>query len=271
MAKGRILFVNQEIFPYIESPLADFCRQFPQSIQEKGREIRNFMPRFGCINERKNQLHEVIRLSGMNLIINNLDRQLIIKVASIQSARMQVYFIDNEDFFQRKYLLRDKNGDFFEDNDERAIFFAKGTLETVTKLGWQPHLVHCNGWISCMLPFYIKRVYKDNPLFTNAKVIVSLFDEDFSEPLSPILEKKLRLDGATPKDLRNHKEPNYINSMKAAIDYSAGVVLASPNVNPELIEYAKENKKPIVEYIADPMALTEAINAFYDTFLVNID
>ena len=145
----KVLFVNSEIYPYLpEGPLADIGRYLPQGIQERKKEIRSFMPRYGCINERKNQLHEVIRLSGMNIIIGDVDRPLIIKVASIASARIQVYFIDNEDYFRRRQIYRDDDGTFFADNAERAIFFARGVLETVKKLRWAPDIIHCHGWIS---------------------------------------------------------------------------------------------------------------------------
>ena len=162
----RVLFVNSEIYPYLpESEIANIGRFLPQGIQERKKEIRSFMPRYGCINERKNQLHEVIWLSGMNIIINDVDRPLVIKVASISSARMQVYFIDNDDYFHRKNVFRDEDGQFFGDNAERAIFFARGVLETVKKLRWAPDIIHCQGWISHILPVYLKKVYKDDPIF----------------------------------------------------------------------------------------------------------
>ncbi|MBQ2149496.1 MAG: glycogen/starch synthase, partial [Bacteroidales bacterium] len=163
----RVLFVSSEIFPYMpETDIAVSGRFLPQGIQESGKEIRSFMPRYGTINERRNQLHEVIRLSGMNLVINNADRPLVIKVSSISSARMQVYFIDNEDYFHRKFIYRDAEGKEFKDNDERAIFFARGVLETVKKLRWKPDIVHCQGWISHFLPVYLKKVYHEDPIFT---------------------------------------------------------------------------------------------------------
>ena len=164
MEKIKVLFVNQEITPYLkESHMGKVGRFLPQGIQERGKEIRTFMPRYGNINERRNQLHEVIRLSGMNLIIDDTDHPLIIKVASIQSARMQIYFIDNEDYFQRKATFTDKDGGFFEDNDERAIFYSRGVLETVKKLGWSPDIVHCHGWMTSLIPLYIKRAFRENP------------------------------------------------------------------------------------------------------------
>jgi starch synthase len=182
MEKTKVLFVTQEITPYLkDSHMGMIGRYLPQGIQEKGREIRTFMPRYGNINERRNQLHEVIRLSGMNLIINDADHPLIIKVASIQQARMQIYFIDNEDYFQRKHTFYDKNNKFFPDNDERVIFYSRGVIETVKKLGWGPDIIHCHGWMTSLVPLYIKKAFYENPLFTDTKVIISLYDDDFTD------------------------------------------------------------------------------------------
>ena len=266
MEKTRVLYVAQAITPYLkETHMSKICRFLPQGVQERGKEIRTFMPRFGNINERRNQLHEVIRLSGMNLIINDADHPLIIKVASIQQARMQVYFIDNEDFFHRKFTIKDKAGKFFDDNDERSIFFSRGVIETVKKLGWAPDIIHCHGWMSALVPLYIKRAFKDNPLFTHSKVIYSLYDDDFKESFKTSFEKKIKLPGITAKDLKYFKEPNYVNISMAAIDYADAVVVATEKVNPLLTEYAKEKKKitfhhPGAEYI-------DAYNEFYDSLL----
>ena len=187
----RVLFVNSEITPYLpETDIAKIGRYLPQGIQERKKEIRSFMPRYGCINERKNQLHEVIRLSGMNIVVNDVDRPLVIKVASISAARMQVYFIDNEDYFHRKNVYCDDNGNFFADNWERAIFFARGVLETVKKLRWAPDVIHCQGWISHILPLYLKKAYIDDPIFSNSKVVLSLYNDtpavDFPTCLAPL-------------------------------------------------------------------------------------
>ena len=196
----KILFVSAEMFPYLpETRMAKVCRELPQGIQERHKEIRAFMPRYGCINERKNQLHEVIRLSGMNIIIADVDRPLVIKVASIASARIQVYFIDNEDYFRRKALYHDDEGNFFPDNGERAIFFARGVLETVKKLRWSPDIVHCSGWISHVLPLYLKKAYKDDPIFANSKVVLSLWDDVSAAPLSPGFPHTVLFGGAFHK------------------------------------------------------------------------
>jgi len=268
MEKPKVLFVAQEITPYLkETPMSLIGRHLPQGIQERGKEIRTFMPRFGNINERRNQLHEVIRLSGMNLVINDADHPLIIKVASIQQARMQIYFIDNEDYFHRKFTFRDKNNRFFTDNDERTIFFARGVLETVKKLSWGPDLVHCHGWITSLLPLYIKKAFKDNPLFSDSKVIFSLYNDDFPEAMHKEYGSKLKLNGINARELKHFKVPTYVNIMKAAIDFADGLILGSPDVNPELLSYARESEKPILEY--KPMDnYIDAYSDFYDEILV---
>jgi starch synthase len=263
MSKGRILFVTQEIAPYMkDSHMANIGRHLPQGIQEKGKEIRTFMPRFGNINERRNQLHEVIRLSGMNLIISDRDHPLIIKVASIQSARMQIYFIDNEDYFQRKAVFTDKNNKFFDDNDERAIFFSRGVIETVKKLSWQPEIIHCHGWMTSLVPIYIKKAFKDNPLFADTKIVISIYDDEFKETLHKDFATKIKLPGILAKDVKQYKTPNFVNVMKAAIDYSDGVIVGSEKIKEELIEYAKSSNKLFLPY----QTKEKYINAYSDFY-----
>jgi starch synthase len=268
MEKTKVLFVTQEITPYLkDSHMGMIGRYLPQGIQEKGREIRTFMPRYGNINERRNQLHEVIRLSGMNLIIDDTDHPLIIKVASIQQARMQIYFIDNEDYFQRKYTFHDKNNKFFPDNDERAIFFSRGVIETVKKLGWGPDIIHCHGWMTSLVPIYIKKAFYENPLFTDTKIIISLYDDDFTESMSKNFAEKVKLDGINAKDLKHYKTANFVNLMKSAIDFSDGVIIGSPSVNPEVMEYLKSIDKPFLNF--QPMdRYIDAFSEFYDEILV---
>jgi starch synthase len=244
MTKTRVLFVSQEITPYLpETPLSKTARDLPQLIQEKGREIRTFMPRYGCINERRNQLHEVIRLSGMNLIVDDNDQPLIIKVASIQAARMQVYFIDNEEFFQRKYVFADKNNKFFNDNDERMLFFCKGVLETVKKLGWSPDVIHCHGWMAALLPVLIKKNYADDPLFSDSKIVVSLYNYQFEDTMDHRLAEKLILDGIDAQDTALLKDPTYVNLMKHAITFADGVVIADHLSDQTLVDFAEKSGK----------------------------
>ncbi|MFP4525880.1 MAG: glycogen/starch synthase [Bacteroidales bacterium] len=268
MEKTRVLFVSQEITPYLpENEMSKTGRYLPQGIQERGKEIRTFMPKFGSINERRNQLHEVIRLSGMNLIIDDTDHPLIIKVASIQSARMQVYFIDNEDYFHRKYTLQDENGEFFEDNDERAIFFARGVLETVKKLRWSPDIVHCLGWFTSLVPFYLKKAYQEEPLFTDSKIVYSIYDDEFDKPLRKEFKDKIKIDGVTNKDLKQIKdEPNYVNLNKLAIDNSDGVIKGSKQINQEIEDYIKKSKKLTLDYQPEETYI-EAYSEFYDKLL----
>jgi len=268
MEKKRVLFVSQEITPYIEeTPIGRIGRYLPQGIQEKGKEIRTFMPRYGSINERRNQLHEVIRLSGMNLIIDNNDHPLIIKVASIQQARMQIYFIDNEDYFQRKATLYDKNGKFFDDNDERAIFFARGVLETVKKLGWGPDIIHCHGWFTSLIPLYVKKSYRDNPLFSDTKVVLSIYDDDFMEEMAADISKKIKYDGITKQDLAYYKKTNFVNLIKAAVEYSDGVIMGSKKINKEILDFVIKTGKPFLDFQGDEQYL-EAFSDFYDKILI---
>ncbi len=267
----KILFVNAEMFPYLpETRMSKICRELPQGIQERRKEIRVFMPRYGCINERKNQLHEVIRLSGMNIIIGDVDRPLIIKVASISSARIQVYFIDNEDYFRRKQVYHDENGQFFADNGERAIFFARGVLETVKKLRWAPDIIHCSGWISHVLPLYLKKAYKDDPIFSNAKVVLSMFEDTQADALAPDFAQHLLFGGIKSSDISLPELKDGIELAKLAVQYSDGIILSSADVAPKLEQYCRESGLPVLDYQEESYAdgsYQDRYNAFYDNLL----
>ena len=266
MASRKILYVCQEIMPYLpESELSGLSRRLAQAMQERGNEIRTFMPRYGCINERRNQLHEVIRLSGMNLIIDDNDHQLIIKVASIPSARIQIYFIDNDDYFARKAVLLDDDGKAFADNDERAIFFARGVLETVRKLNWAPTVVHCMGWMSAVVPIYLKKVFNDDPLFRDVKIVVTLADDRFDEPLDAQFAEKIASEGVKDEKLSILSTPSYENLYRFVIDYADGITVASPKASPELVEYARQSGKPVLEYREpDEEDFFDNYNRFYE-------
>jgi starch synthase len=267
MKKARVLFVSQEITPYLpETPMSHIGRYLPQGILELGKEIRTFMPRYGLVNERRNQLHEVIRLSGMNLIIDNTDNPLIIKVASIQSARMQVYFIDNEDFFHRKALLTDNSGKPFEDHDERMIFFCRGVIETVKKLGWNPDIIHCHGSITSLIPLYIKRSFRDNPLFTESRVIYSVYDDEYPGSLNKNMARKAMHEGVEKDDLDLLKPPNWLNITKTAIHFSDAVIKGSPKINGDIEKFTKKSGKPFLEY-HDLDEYIDAYSEFYDEIL----
>ena len=263
---NKVLFITQEIIPYVaESEMANAGRKLPQAIQEKGREIRTFMPKWGNVNERRNQLHEVIRLSGMNLIIDDTDHPLIIKVASIQAARMQVYFIDNDDYFQHRLMATDEDGNEYPDNDERAIFYARGVLETVKKLRWCPDLIHCQGWISSLVPLYIKKAYMEEPSFRDSKVVLSLFENDLKANLQENIIDKMMLKNIERSDIEGiiPADATFMDLYKLAISYSDGIVLHSDKVAPELLEFAREKGIPVLQH-QDPDTFADAINNFYD-------
>ncbi len=268
MVKKKILFIAPAIYPYLEENyISSICRYLPQGIQEKENEIRTFMPKYGCINERKNLLHEVIRLSGQNIIIEDTDHPLIIKVASLQTVRMQIYFIDSEDFFYRKNQFFDDEGNFFADNDSRLLFFAKGVIETVRKLGWNPDIIHCHGWITSLVPLFIRTCYKDNPLFQDTKLIYSIYNDHFTEKFSNSFSKKLKITGIPIDALSNFKKAGYEAVVKSAIDHSDAVVIGHPEIKKTILNYIEklEGKPTMVhpdkeEYIDD-------YDQFYDTVL----
>jgi len=261
-----MLFVSQEITPYVdESHMSIVSRQLPQGILEAGKEIRTFMPRYGIINERRHQLHEVIRLSGMNLIINDFDHPLIIKVASIPAARMQVYFIDNDDYFSRKAIVMDKNGNIFADTDERLIFFCRGVIETVRKLGWAPHIIHCTGWMASLLPMYLRRSFGDDPLFAESRIVYSIFDDEFKQTLSKDLARKAYFEGIEKEDVKHLKSGTYAGLIKTAIDFSDAIIRVGKNGNSEVEKYLKKTEKLVLDHPGDDYI--DMYNDFYDAVL----
>ncbi len=267
MEKKRVLFISQEIAPYLpENQISKIGRELPQKIQEKGKEIRVFMPKYGLINERRNQLHEVIRLSGMNLIINDTDHPLIIKVASIQAAKMQVYFIDNEEYFQRKSIFLDTEGKEFKDNDERAIFFARGVIETIKKLRWAPDIIHCQGWLPNLVPLYIKKSYQNDPLFQDTKIIYSIYNDEFKTPLSSDYKTKSMFRDFDESDTPFLKEASFVNIHKQAVQYSDAIIYGCDTINPEIQEFVKESKLPTLEFQSEEN-YADAYSNFYDTLL----
>ena len=266
MAK-RILFINQETIPYVaETDLAIMGKKVPQAIQEKGNEIRTFMPKWGTINERRGQLHEVQRLSGMNLIINDTDHPLIIKVATIVQTRVQVYFIDNDDYFSKRQMILDENGEEYADNGERTIFYARGVLETVKKLRWVPDIIHCQGWMSAVIPLYIKTAYHDEPSFANTKVVTSLFGKSLNSPLNDDFKKCMEFKEANAAELAKFSDQfDFTELGKLAIDYSDGIIEACPEVDAELIKYAEDNNKRLLRFPGEEFA--DSYEAFYDKLL----
>ena len=264
----RVLFVNSEIFPYLpQTRISDIGRYLPQGIQERKKEIRSFMPRYGCINERKNQLHEVIRLSGMNIIINDVDRPLVIKVASVAAARMQVYFIDNEDYFHRKHIYCDADGTFFQDNGERAIFFARGVLETVKKLRWAPDVIHCHGWISYILPAYLKKAYIDDPIFSGSKVVTSIYDDINGISFPGELKDKIAYGSLEQCDIDLPADATGADLARFAVKYSDAVIFGSGDIPEEVTGYCSESGLPVLPFREESFGdgtYIDDYNSFYD-------
>lgn len=249
MDKKRVLIVSQEMEPYTAlSEISKIARKLPQYVQENGMEIRVLMPRYGTINERRHRLHEVVRLSGMNIIVDDDDYPLIIKVASLPGARMQVYFLDNEDFFKRKSVFEDDEGKPFEDNQDRMVFFCKGVLETVKKFGWAPDIVHCHGWMTSLIPMYLKRAYINEPLFKNAKVVYSLYDTDMQENFDNSLFEKATINNLEPADLEAYKDGDKVTLHRGATEFSDGVIVGSESLKESDSKIVGDCKVPTLEY-----------------------
>ncbi|MEM1260494.1 MAG: glycogen/starch synthase [Bacteroidota bacterium] len=265
MTGKKILFVSSELVPYLpENQVSLMSYEAPRMVNSNGGQIRIFMPRYGNINERRHQLHEVIRLSGMNLVINDMDMPLIIKVASIPRERIQVYFIDNDEYFKRKATFQDKDGNLFPDNDERGIFFAKGVVETVKKLNWSPDIIHVHGWMASLLPLYLREYYADEPIFMDSKIVTSVYGKDFEGELSNEMLDKIAFDGVDPTKIEALQTPDYNNLLKVAVDYSDAIILASEEVPQELVDYVNERDKPTLPYVSF-QETDEAYANFYNT------
>jgi len=266
--KTKILYVSQEILPFTaETATSQSSRFLPQMVHEGGKETRIFMPRYGKINERRHQLHEVIRLSGMNLIVDDSDHPLIIKVASIPQIRLQVYFIDNQEFFHRKAFFHDEEQKMFADNDMRMIFFTKGVLETVKKLGWAPDIIHCHGWFTSLMPLYVKKLYKRDPYFAETKIVTSLYNDGFQGTLDKKLMQKIAFDSLQTEDMDQIATPNHTNLAKLALQYSDAAIFGEENVNGELEKYCISNDIPLLKQYQEGDYLT-AIDEFYDSVVL---
>lgn len=271
MAKQKVLYIAQEINPYLpESEMAVTSRRVTQGISERGFEVRTFMPKYGCINERRNQLHEVIRLSGMNLIIDDTDHPLIIKVATLQPSRMQVYFIDNEDYFLRPPVKELETVISPEENDERIIFFARGVVETVKKLRWEPAIIHCSGWFTALAPVYLKHLYNEDPSFRNSRVVYSIHSNRFDDTLDKRFIEKLKLDGLDDNHIKplEAEIPVDFNALnRLAIANSDGVIIAVRDADPDLIQYAQSLGKPILPFNEDSESTPESYAQFYNELI----
>ena len=257
----KILFVTQEMMPFVpETEMAQMGRYLPQAVQEKSREIRSFMPKWGTINVRRNQLHEVIRLSGINIVVDDTDHPLVIKVASIPAARMQIYFIDNDDFFMRRNMATDEEGKEYEDNAERAAFYARGVLETIKKLKWAPDIIHCQGWMGSFLPLYIKTAYAEEPSFRDCKVIFTPETQTFMSSVPANMDGIIAFRNATISATRGLGEKKLVPMLnKLGIKYADGIGFLAENE--ELTKYAEGLGKPCLQPIS-----AEEYGIHYPTF-----
>jgi starch synthase len=263
MKDKRILYVSSEVVPYLaENEVSLMSYDVPKMINDQGGQIRIFMPRYGNINERRHQLHEVIRLSGMNLVVNDLDMPLIIKVASIPKERIQVYFIDNDEYFKRKATFTDEEGVMYPDNDERAIFFAKGVVETVKKLNWVPDIIHVHGWMAAMLPIYLKHFYKNEALFSETKIVTSVYSQSFEGTLDVEMINKVKFDGIPSEAIADLEIPDYENIIKATVMHSDAVIIASENLSSSLTKFIESSGKPFLPFTPKDK-FAEAYTNFY--------
>lgn len=264
MKNRKILYVSSEVVPYLpENEISSMSFEIPKMVNKQGGQIRIFMPKYGNINERRHQLHEVIRLSGLNLVVNDLDMPLIIKVASIPKERIQVYFIDNEEYFNRKATFKDSSDKLFDDNDERCIFFAKGVLETIKRLNWSPDIIHVHGWMSALLPIYLKEIFKNEPIFQKSKIVTSLYANEFEKNLNKDMINKVLFDEIDQKSISDLKDPTYENLIRIAIDYSDGIIIGSENVSSKTKEYLKSYKNPILDFQPKD-SFSESYTEFYN-------
>lgn len=265
--KKKVLFISSEMSPFLESnELSDLARSLPEAIQSQENDVRILVPRFGVINERRNRLHEVVRLSGMNITIDDNDNPLTIKVASIPNTKMQVYFLDNEDYFHRKFVYNDENNEFFNDNDERTIFFCKGALETVKQLGWYPDIIHCHGWMTSLIPLYLKTLYKGEPVFQNAKIVYSVFENQFQESLGNDFTRKASLNHITDDELEPFHNGDCTSMYIGAMMNSDAIVKCSESVTPEVEDHIKKvTDTPVMYHKGEDLGVEYA--DFYETVL----
>ena len=268
MGKKKILFASQEISPYLpETYMSNVGLNLPKHSIEQGNETRVFLPKFGVIKEKTNNLHEVIRLSGMNLIIDDFDHQLIIKVASIQSARLQIYFIDNDEYFPKKVMFHDEKGVFLPNTEERMMFYCKGVIETVKKLGWSPEIIHCQGWFSSLIPMYIKKIFNEDPLFKDTQVIYNVFDTEYKGSINPVIVEKLLYENNLEKsDLDLLRNPTFENLSKFAVSYSDAVIQGSKNINKKVLDYMKKSELPFMGYPGEEN-YEDQYNNFFDSLV----
>jgi starch synthase len=270
MSKKRVLFVTQEMDPYTTiSEISNIVKSLAPLTHGKGMEVRVLMPKYGSINERRHRLHEVVRLSGMNIIVDDDDFPLIIKVASLPGARLQVYFLENEEFFKRKFIFTGEDEKPFEDNQERMVFFCKGVIETVKKFGWAPDIIHCHGWLTSLVPFYLKSVYKNDPIFENSSIVYSTY----SNPLEKTFTKKFfelaAINNLSEEDLSAFASNGNVNLVSAGMKYADAIVQGEEKLPKNLQDAFDSSELPKLEYY--PLAeLEKQILPFYSELLEKV-
>jgi len=266
LTKKRILFIANEMSPYLElTEFSEVVNKLAIKANENGFEIRCIMPRFGNINERRHRLHEVVRLSGINVSVDNDDYPLQIKVASLPNARLQVYFLDNEDLFKRKYIFHDEKEEWYEDNGLRTVFFCKGALETVKKFGWPPDIIHCSGWMTGLIPLYLKTIYKKEPVFANSKVIYTIPGTTFKEKLGNDFSKLINITSSLKeKELEPYKEGNNVAIIRGGATYADAITFGADKVDKKLVdEFGKVRGKKVLTYNAES-DLTDYLQLYTD-------
>jgi starch synthase len=267
MIKPKILYATQDMMPYVdETEIGLITRYLAPKIQRLGYEIRLFMPCFGTINTRREQVHEVQRLGGANFVIGSDVYTLNIKAASIATAKMQIYFTNNDDLFKRRFKTRDANGTLFADNHKRMVFYARTTLATIERQLWQPVIVHCHGWFSMLVPLYLRKVLRKEEYFSKVKIVVSVYDDAFEEVFADNFAQQISIKGLRARDMEILQPPNYVNLMKLAIANADGVIIASPNIHPELQAYIAKRKLPTLQY-QPPDNQAQAYASFYGSLL----
>ena len=265
-AKKRILFIANEMSPYLElTEFSEIVNKLAIKANDSGFEVRCIMPRFGVINERRHRLHEVVRLSGINVSVENDDYPLQIKVASLPNARLQVYFLDNEDMFKRKSVFTDDEDKWFDDNALRTVFFCKGALETVKKFGWPPDIIHASGWMTGLIPGYLKTVYKKEPVFGNSKIVYTIGQNTFTENLGDGFIKTAQIHaGIKEKDLEPYREGNNTAMFRGAAHYADAITFGSADVEKELVDqFSKVKGKKVIPY-QENTDLTEYLQLYRD-------
>ena len=261
----RILYVTQEMEPYTTlTEISTVLNKLAPKAKDEGLDIRILMPKYGTINERRHKLHEVVRLSGMNIIVDDDDFPLIIKVATLPNVRLQVYFLDNEEFFKRKFIFEDEDGQPFDDNAERMIFFCKGVLETLKKFGWAPDIIHCHGWITSLIPFYLRKVYNNEPIFEDSKVIYTVYNYDADDTFKEKFIEKANINDLDTEDLENYREDGELVLNKGAIKYSDAIVVGSEDMTDFVSKNA--NDLPVLEF-QSLEELEKANLAFYEELI----